>query len=78
MQNKIIKLPDEDRRWRNQPFCPSCYYWLFGQDVGSIYCPHCGIKLSWDSEKANKYHEMSYDISIERYNQLKKAIKNAK
>jgi hypothetical protein len=67
--HKVIKLREKDRHI-TQAFCPVCHYWLFGEDVGSKYCPHCGIKLSWDKEKLDKYHEMLYNASIQMYEEL--------
>lgn len=75
--DNIIKLKDEDSM-HTHAFCPSCHYWLFGEDVGVNYCPHCGIKLFWNSKKISKVHESWYEMSIERYSQLKNSIKNSK
>jgi hypothetical protein len=75
--DNIIKLKDEDCM-HTHTFCSSCHYWLFGEDRGVNYCPHCGIKLFWNSEKMSKVHENWYEISIERYNQLKNNVKNIK
>jgi len=67
MQSNIIKLPDHDGSMRHQIFCPNCSYWLFGGDVGSRYCPHCGVSLTWDSKKANLFHQTNYELSLEKY-----------
>ena len=67
MQSNIIKLPDHDGNMHYQRFCPNCFYWLFGEDIGSKYCPHCGVSLIWDSEKANLFHQTNYELSLEEY-----------
>lgn len=71
MENNLIKLPDIDGNMRYYYFCPSCYYWIGGEDVGANYCPHCGMQLFWKSKKANDYHKMNFDYSIEYYKRLK-------
>ena len=67
MQSNIIKLPDHDGSMRHQIFCPNCSYWFFGGDVGSRYCPHCGVSLTWDSKKANLFHQTNYELSLKEY-----------
>ena len=69
MQSNLIKLPDEENM-HHHFFCPQCHYWLFGEDVGSKYCPHCGTALFWNSEKVNNFHTENYDFAIKRYNAL--------
>ena len=76
MPNNIIKLPDEENM-HTHAFCPQCYYWLFGENKGSKYCPHCGIELFWDSEKAENYHLENYKFGIQRYNSLIKRKENS-
>ena len=71
MENNLIKLPDIDGNMRYYYFCPSCYYWIGGEDIGVNYCPHCGMKLSWASDKAKDYHKMNFDYSVEYYERLK-------
>lgn len=71
MESNLIKLPDIDGNMRYYYFCPSCYYWIGGEDVGANYCPHCGTQLFWKSKKANDYHKMNFDYSIEYYKRLK-------
>ncbi len=71
MESNLIKLPDIDENMRYHYFCPSCYYLIFGEDVGVKYCPHCGTQLFWESKKANDFHEMNFDYSIEYYKRLK-------
>lgn len=69
MENNLIRLLDNDAHLYN--FCPSCHYWIAGEDCGVNYCPHCGTKLSWASDKAKDYHKMNFDYSIEYYERLK-------
>lgn len=73
MTDNIIKLPDTDGNSNiyYRYFCLSCHYFIFGEDVGANYCPHCGMKLSWASDKAKDYHKMNFDYSIEYYERLK-------
>ena len=71
MENNLIKLPDIDGNMRYYYFCPLCYYWIGGEDIGVNYCPHCGTKLSWVSDKAKDYHKMNFDYSVEYYERLK-------
>lgn len=71
MESNLIKLPDIDGNMRYYYFCPSCYYWIGGEDVGANYCPHCGTQLFWKSKKANDYHKMNFDYSVEYYKRLK-------
>ena len=71
MNSNLIKLPDIDGNMKHYYFCPSCYYWIGGEDIGANYCPHCGTQLIWKSEKATNYHKMNFDYSIEYYERLK-------
>ena len=76
MQNDIIILKDEDCM-HHHIFCSSCHYWFVMSEVGSNYCPHCGQKLFWnDYPKAKKAHEIFYESGLNRYQELKKNVKN--
>ena len=77
MPNNIVKLPDNDGNMRFNSFCPSCHYWFFAEHYGDKYCPHCGVLINWNSEKANLYHEISYEFSLEKYKACKEATYNA-
>ena len=76
MQSNIIKLPDHDGSMRYQRFCPNCSYWLFGEDIGSKYCPHCGVSLIWNSEKADLFHQTNYKLSLKKYSSCKEHQNN--
>ena len=78
MQSNLIKLPDEENMHYHY-FCPQCHYWLFGEDIGSQYCPHCGIELFWNSEKLQDFHSTNYEFGLKRYEALieQKEKKNA-
>jgi len=69
MRNNVIKLPDNENM-NHHHFCPKCHYWLFGENRGDQYCPHCGIKLFWNSKNLEEFHSQMYDYSISRYKQL--------
>ena len=71
MQSNLIRLPDIDGNMRFYNFCPLCHYWIAGEDCGAEYCPHCGTKLFWASDKAKDYHKMNFDYSVEYYERLK-------
>ena len=55
MRNNVIKLPDNENMHHHH-FCPKCHYWLFGENRGDPYCPHCGIKLFWNSKNLDEFH----------------------
>lgn len=42
MTDNTIRLSGTDEDRHHYHFCPSCYYLIFGEDVGANYCPHCG------------------------------------
>ena len=71
MTGNTIRLPDIDGNMHHYHFCPSCYYLLFGEDIGANYCPHCGTQLFCESKKATDYHKINFDYSIEYYERLK-------
>lgn len=71
MADNTIRLSGVDEDRHHYHFCPSCYYLIFGEDVGANYCPHCGTQLFWESEKVKKYHQINFDYSIELYERLK-------
>lgn len=67
----VIELQDEDSM-HHQHFCPKCHYWLFGENIGINYCPHCGTELvwDWDVEKIERLYRQRYEMSIKRYEEL--------
>lgn len=71
MQNRVIKLHDEDCM-HYQHFCPKCHYWFFGENIGINYCPYCGTMLAWDwdIEKIEHLRQQRYEMSIKRYEEL--------
>ena len=52
MFDKVIKIPSKTEM-RYQYFCNKCYFYFYGESIGSNFCPNCGTLLKWYTLKQN-------------------------